>query len=1829
MYVLDRALRPVPPGVVGELYLAGVCVTRGYLGRPGLTADRFVACPFGAAGERMYRTGDLVRWRADGNLEYLGRADDQVKIRGFRVEPGEVEAALAAHPSVAEALVVAREDQPGDPRLVAYVVPSAAPDALPAVLREFLRTRLPEYLVPSAVVPVDAVPLTPSGKADRKALPAPDYAATAGAGGGPRTRREEHLCELVAEVLGLAEGSVGVEDNFFDLGGHSLLATRLVSRVRAVLGEELSVRSVFEAPTVAGLARRMAPAGGQARARLRPVPRAPHMPVSFAQQRLWFLWRLDGRGAVYNSPVVLRLTGGLDVATLRDALTDVVGRHESLRTLITEVEGTPRQLILPAGEPCPLRVTDVAPDEVAGAVQEAIGHPFDLATEIPFRASLLRVTDEEWLLVLVTHHIAGDGWSITPLLHDVSRAYAARLTGTEPDWPRLPVQYADYGVWQRDVLGDIDDPGSAIARQTDYWAETLDNLPEQVGLPGDRPRPEVATLRGATVTFAIGRELHTRIADTARSTGATVFMVAQAALAALLTKLGAGTDIPVGTPVAGRTDDALDELVGFFVNTLVLRTDTSGDPSFEDLVRRVRDRALSAYANQDVPFERLVDVLNPRRSLAHHPLFQIMLVLQNNEEGTLELLGVRATREYAAGVHARFDLTFSMRELLDPDGGPAGISGKVEYSTDLYDRETVEALGRRLVRLLDAATADPGRAIGAIDLLTEEEHLALRASGTGDPLTDRPEPIPVVFERQAARTPDATAVVWQDEPLTYRELNARANRLARRLIDAGAGPERFVAVALPRSAEQIVAVLAILKTGAGYLPLDPDHPEHRVRLMLDDSRPVCVIAPHDTWPREATGLPLVPVRADDDAGRSADNLTDADRLAPLRASHPAYAMYTSGSTGLPKGVVVTHADVVALARASCFATGDHRRVLAHSPSAFDASTYELWVPLLSGGSVVLAPAALDSGLLRTLTVRHRITAMWLTAGLFQVFADEAPDCFAALREVWTGGAVVPAHAVRRVRAACPGLVVVNGYGPTETTTFATRHRLTGQVPDQIPIGTPLSGVRVHVLDERLRPVPPGTPGELYLAGAGLARGYLRRPALTASRFLPCPFGAAGERMYRTGDIVRRLTDGTLAFLGRNDEQVKIRGYRVEPGEVATALADHPAVATATVLARDDHQGGVRLVAYVVAAPGHATDALPGTLGRFLRERLPDHLVPAAVLLIDRIPLTTNGKVDHRALPVPDFAEAAGATGTARDPREELLCGLFADVLGLPSVGVGDNFFELGGHSLLATRLVSRIRAVLGVELSVRAVFEAPTVASLARGIQRADGTARPPLVPTAPADRVPVSFGQQRLWFLHRLEGPGPVYNIPIALRLDGDVDADALRGALRDVVGRHEPLRTVFPEVDGEPVQRILPGDVTVPLPTLDVDPEELPAAIAEAARYGFDLAAEIPVRATLLRVTGTESCVLMLVIHHIAADGWSREPLLRDLSQAYAARVVGEEPSLPRLPVRYADFALWQRALLDTAGEPDSAIAAQVAYWTDALDGLPEQVGVPADRPRPAVSSFRGASVEFEIGPALHARIADTARAAGASVFMVLHAALATLLTKLGAGTDVPIGTPVAGRTDDAVDDLVGLFLNTLVLRADTSGNPTFAELLARSRDVALTAYANQDVPFERLVDLLRPHRSLAHHPLFQIMLVLQNTAEAALDLPGVEVTEETVPSAGARLDLTLTLREHRGPDGTPSGMTGRAEYSTDLYDARTIDTVLRRWVRLLETSVAEPERRISDIDILSAEERRTLLVEWNDTVRSVSCESLPVLFERQVVRSPDAVAVVSAGVSLSYAE
>ncbi|MBL1110694.1 amino acid adenylation domain-containing protein, partial [Streptomyces sp. 5-8] len=1540
-----------------------------------------------------------------------------------------------------------------------------------------------------------------------------------------------------------------------------------------------------------------------------------------------------------------------DRDALEAALSDVVQRHESLRTIYPEgADGTPYQEVVSGTRArVTLEATATSPDGLVDVVAEATGRGFDLTAELPLRAHLYALDERTHVLVVVLHHIAGDGWSMAPLARDVAAAYEARTEGRLPAWEPLPVQYADYTLWQQATLGSESDPDSVLNSQLAYWTSALADLPEQLAVPTDRPRPVVASYRGDVVSFAIDGELRSSLAALARESGASMFMVLQAAFATLLSRLGAGTDIPIGSPVAGRTDEALDDLVGFFVNTLVLRTDLSGDPTFRKLIGRVREADLAAYAHQDVPFEHLVEVLNPARSLSRHPLFQTMLVLQNNDQADLTLPGLTVSTGSDLGVvapAARFDLCMYLTENQEQGGG---VAGELEFATDLFDRASAEELVARFVRVLRAAVLRPDQALSDFDVLSAAERTRILEEWNDTGADVLQAPLPDLFERQVRRTPDAVAVVYDDVEVTYAELNSRANRLARLLMDRGAGPEGLVALALPRSVEQVVAVYATVKAGAAYLPVDPEYPVDRIAYMIEDARPVCVLTTRDT-------LPFLPADAStvvvDDPGfedflanRPDGDVRDAERHAPLTLSNPAYVIYTSGSTGRPKGVMIPHDAIVnrlAWMQAK-HPQGAGDRILQKTPTGFDVSVWEFFWALQVGATLVVAKPGghRDPAYLVEVIRAQRVTTLQFVPSMLAVFlAEPASATCSSLHTVILGGEALSLELADKFRTTLTEARLYNLYGPTEASIDVTRWPYRYEPgASSVPIGAPVWNTRAYVLDAKLRPVPSGVAGELYVSGVQLARGYVNRPALTAERFVANPYGPPGARMYRTGDLVRWRADGNIEFLGRTDFQVKIRGFRVELGEVESAVAAHPLVEQAVVAVHAQGEADARLVAYVVpvAGAGGVEGVDPGGVRKFVGERLPEFMVPAAVVVLAALPVTVNGKLDRKALPVPDFSSAVSG-GAPRDAREQLLCDLFAEVLGLARVGIEDSFFDLGGHSLLVTRLVNRIRTELGVELPLRALFEAPNVALLAERI----GGARPSRPPLSPARRpaeVPLSYAQQRLWFLNRLEGDsGAAYNMPVALRLTGSLDREALAAALGDVMTRHESLRTVFPEgADGTPFQRVVEAAGAVPLAVERIREEELAAAVAALAARGFDVTRELPLRAHLFAVDEHEH-VLVVVMHHIAGDGWSMAPLARDLATAYEARVNGDTPAWRPLPVQYADYSLWQRELLGEDGEPDSLMSRQVGFWREALSAAPQQLDLPTDRPRPAVASYRGDSVPVEIDAALHADLTELARETGASLFMVVRSALAVLLSRLGAGTDIPIGSPVAGRTDEALDDLVGFFVNTLVLRTDLSGDPTFRELIGRVREADLAAYAHQDVPFEHLVEVLNPARSLSRHPLFQVMLAFQNTTPPRLRLDGLDIAAEPAPSGAVKFDLSVSLDEKYADagaaedpagQGRPAGMTGTWSYATDLFDRSTAEAMAGRFVRLLRGLVAHPDRTVARAEILEPQEEQCLLDGW--AVGPAQPPALPLtfpaMFEDQVARTPDAPAVDDGGDILTY--
>ncbi|MFE7676811.1 amino acid adenylation domain-containing protein, partial [Streptomyces albidoflavus] len=1846
LYVLDDSLHPVPTGAVGALHIAGAGMARGYLGQPGMTAERFVANPFGPPGTRMYRSGDLVRRRRNGQLEFVGRVDDQVKLRGYRIELAEIEAALVAHPSIAQTAVVVREVTPGDKRLIGYVVLVDESDSLDADdLSRHLSKTLPGYMVPAAFVSLDQLPLTSHGKLDRMQLPEPNFGAASSTSTHiSRDPQEELLYGLFAEALGRT--SVGIDDNFFEFGGNSLSASRFISRVRSTLGFEISVRDFFEAPTVAGLAKHVSPMSHQ-RPELLPVPQRHQTPLSFAQQRLWFLNCLHGADPTYNVPLIVRLSGALNRDALQSALRDVVDRHESLRTVYPDVEGEPYQKIMATTDVhLTFEVLQTNHDQWSDLLAQKARQGFDLAVDLPARAVLFSLDATEHRLLLLMHHIAADGWSIAPLTRDLAAAYSSRCAGAEPNWDPLPLQYADYAVWQRQLLGSDSDPDSLRSQQIRFWTEELAALPVEIALPTDRPRPEVPSHHGGSVRVDLSPELHEGLAALARDNHATLFMAIQAGLAALLVRLGAGDDIPIGVPVAGRTDEALDGLVGFFVNTIVTRIDASGDPTFRDLLERVRATALAAYAHQDLPFEHLVEAINPPRSSARHPIFQVMFALQSEGEPRLDLPGLDAVIEPIGAMAAKFDLLLNLTEHRGPQNEYHGVLGALEYSGDLFDRETAEDIVKQLVTLLDAAVANIDRPIGAIACPTSTGPRDLSQDTNGCTAVASSSMLHRLFETQVEQRPDAVAVAIDDVAQSYADLNASANRLARVLVQRGAGPGRIVALALPRSADLIVTLLAILKTGAAYLPLDPEYPTNRLSWMIADTAPVCVV----TTTSGAEGMQIAaPCLLLDDsdtamtlAGQPEGNLGNGDPdVAGVSdsASLPAYVIYTSGSTGTPKGVVVTHHNVVRLFTAirSRLEFGPTDVWTLFHSYAFDFSVWEIWGALLHGGRLVVVPHVVSRSpekFLRLL-VRHQVTVLNQTPSAFyQLMQADQENLEAsqrlALRYVIFGGEPLEFRRLHEWYSRHPENfpVLVNMYGITETTVHVSSLVLnqdTLNLPGNSLVGTALDDLQIRVLDHNLEPVPIGVTGDIYVAGPGLAQGYHHRAALTAERFIADPFGPPGTRMYRTGDLGRWDQHGLLDHAGRADDQVKLRGFRIELGEIEAILVQHRDVAQAAVVLRQDGLDDKRLAAYVVARKD-ADIQLPD-LKEHLAHLLPEHMVPATVVTLPVLPLTENGKLDRTALPAPDWSEVI-TNDEPRTPQEQALAQLFAEILGLPRVGAEDNFFRLGGHSLLATRLASRIRSTMAAEIDVRDLFDAPTPAALAKRLKgfsaRPSGPSRAP----RPAD-LPLSFAQRRLWLLHQLEGRSATYNIPVALRLSGSLDRDALQRALEDLVERHETLRTVFPQSKGAPCQLVLEPDQARPsLNTVRTNPDELPDVLSDSARYEFDLLTEPQLRVQLFEV-GRDEHVVMMLIHHIAADGWSLAPLMRDLATAYAARCDGRDPGWQPLPLQYADYTLWQRDSLGNEDDPTSVASQQLEFWKNELVNVPDQLHLPTDRSRPAVSSHRGGMVSFTIPASLHRELNGVADENAVSLFMVVQTALASLLTRLGAGTDIPIGTPVAGRTEDAFDSIVGFFVNTLVLRTSTDGNPTFRDVLGRIRNTDLAAYANQDLPFDRLVEVVNPERTLSRQALFQVLLALQNTPTQTVQLPRLKVSREPVTLQVSKFDLAFELNEQRNSKGAAAGIGAQIEYNADLFDRKSVETIALRLVRMLEAVATDLDQPISEIDILGIDERRRIVEMSSGGSRHDSSGCLPHLFEAQAARTPENDAVVFGDVRLSYAE
>ncbi|SNT53442.1 non-ribosomal peptide synthetase, partial [Rhodococcoides kyotonense] len=1543
VYVLDGSLKPAPVGSPGELYLAGVQLARGYVGRGDLTADRFVANPFGDTGSRLYRTGDLVRWRSDGNLEYIGRTDFQVKLRGLRIELPEIEAALLRDESVAQAVALVHSDSVTGEHLLAYVVPARDTEFDATALAASVATSLPAYMVPSLVVELDAFPLNASGKLDRKLLPEPEFGTFDTEVVSPENPVEEIIAAEVADLLGVP--MVGVTHNFFEVGGNSLVAMRLVARVNAALSTRLTVRDLFDAPTVRGLAAVVESQDHRTDTGpvLAPMERGASVPLSLAQQRMWFINQYDTASSAYNVAFAMRMTGSVDIEALRSAVRDVVDRHESLRTVFPLTDDGPVQTVLEPHQVVPdlEPVFATSEDEALRLVAEVTGEGFDVSLAVPVRARLIRLGDEEHVLAFVVHHISSDGFSTAPLARDLIVAYSARVHGNAPNVAPLAVQYADYALWQRAFLGSESDPASLMSTQLAFWVDALAGAPEVIELPLDRPRPNDPSFRGAKVDFTLDPELHRRMTSLASSRDSSVFMIVHAALDVLLSALSGTEDISVGTPISGRGDAALDDIVGMFVNTLVLRTEVAQSSSFEDLLDVVRSTDLEAFTHADVPFERVVDRLDPVRTPAYTPLFQVMLEFQHTARPNITLPGLEVDSMELVDDIANFDLQLTISESFDTSGQPAGITASFRYATDLFDPDSVTGFATRYESILRAVTRDPAVVVGDIDLLTADERSALAPVRGAAAMPERLLG-EILSDAVAVAGIDAPAIEFEDVTVSYGELDSRSSQLARVLVGRGVGPDTFVALALPRSADTIVAIWATAKAGAAFLPVDPTYPTDRIRHMLTDSGALIGLTTTEhavtlrglsseddshstTWLVLGDDATEGALRADI-AAESPAPVTDADRIRPLRLDDAAYLIYTSGSTGVPKGVLVTHRGLANLAaeEQQRFGVVPQSRTLAFASPSFDASILEFVLAFGSAATMVVAPPSLyGGGELSRLLEDKKVTHAFVTPA---ALASVDPTGLRHLDVIATGGDACSPELVARW---APGRKMFNAYGPTEATIFSS---ISGELRAGSPvdIGAPTTGFAEVVLDRRLNPVPVGVPGELYLAGPALARGYHGRLALTSERFVANPFASDGSRMYRTGDVVRWTASGALEFVGRSDFQVKVRGFRIELGEIDSALAAHPSIEFVTTVGATGPAGNTVLVAYVLPAHGRSVDS------RALRDHvagsLPSHMVPTAFVELESIPLTPAGKLDRRALPEPTFDNRSESSREASTEIEKLLAELFSEVLQLEHVGVDDSFFALGGDSIMSIQLVSRAKAA-GIVLSPRDVFERKTVAALAEVALAASDEDVVVLdeLPGGGIGDVPLTPIVS--WMIERT----PVFDRhtqTALLTLPADIDRSTLERTIQAVLDHHDMLRGRLQHVDGSwsmdvrSVGTVVAADI---LHRADMESTTAAVELDRAARL-LDPAAGSMIQ--FVWFDAAESSRLLIVAHHLVVDGVSWRILVPDMGTAWSQIVAGDEPAL--LPVG-TSMRRWAHGLTEVVEDRRD----ELPMWQKTLAGEDPLVG------------------------------------------------------------------------------------------------------------------------------------------------------------------------------------------------------------------------------------------------------------------------------------------------
>ncbi|WP_071189195.1 non-ribosomal peptide synthetase [Trichormus sp. NMC-1] len=1794
IYILDQHLEPLPMGVTGELYIGGWGVGQGYLHRPDLTAERFIPDPFSyEPGVRLYKTGDLGRYLPDGKIEFIGRSDYQVKIRGFRIELAEIEALLTQYSQIREAVVIARENENRDKQLIAYLVAKNSETIDLHQLNNFLLDKLPNYMLPSHFVILEALPLTPNGKVNRQALPAPEELLQHKQGTiiSPSTPIEEVLAAIWIKILGIKQ--VGITENFFELGGHSLLATQVISQIREAFKVELPLRSLFELPTIGELAQRLETAlkAGQSFAILpiEKVTKTDNLPLSFAQQRLWFLDQLQPASSAYNLSRAVRLEGYLNIAALEQSFNEIIRRHQALRTTFISVDGEPKQVIIPeVSITLPVvNLQNLPPEEreiqTQAWVKNQAQYAFDLTTTPLLNVLLLQLTQQEYILLFTIHHIVADGWSAGVIIQELAVLYESFCTGKSYELPSLNIQYTDFAVWQKTQLQT-----EVFGVQMDYWKQQLNgNLPV-LELPIAKPRPKQQTFTGKKQIFTLSPMLSNELKSLSQKQGVTLFMTLLAAFKTLLYRYTGQDDILIGSPIANRNRQEIEGLIGFFVNTLVLRTQLKDNLSFSDLLKQVREVTLGAYTHQDLPFELLVEELQPERNLIHTPLFQVMFALQNAPGDGLKLSGLNLEYLPIENNTARFDLSLSFIENGE------SLVGELEYNSDLFAVDNINWIVGHLETLLADIVKYPDKSISELSILTPAEQQQILREWNYTEANYPHVCVHDLFTTQVAKTPNAVAVVAGSQQLTYAELDKKSNQLARYLTSLGVGKEVLVGICSDRSLSMIIAIIATIKAGGAYIPLDPTFPQERLGFMLADSQISILLTQQHLLPHiPAHNAQVICL------DRDWETIAIQDTNSPNTSIQPddlIYTIYTSGSTGQPKGVQITHRNVVN------FLTAMHQHLhltqtdslLSVTTLSFDIAVLEIFLPLITGAKLILVSReiATDGTQLLQQLNNSAATIMQATPATWRMLLDAGWEGNSQLK-ILCGGEALPQNLADQLLSKCYQLW--NLYGPTETTIWSTIQQIHDS-QKTVSIGRPLANTQIYILDKSLQPLPVGVPGELYIGGAGLARGYFKQPELTQEKFISNPF-IPETLLYKTGDLARYLANGEIEYLGRIDYQVKIRGFRIELGEIEAVLESHSAVHQCVVIAREDVPGNQRLVAYLVAEPNPLTpfpSREGGTLKplssqerglerglselrQYLQQKLPEYMIPSAFVFLESLPLTPNGKVNRRALPAPENTQLETDNFVLpRYPVEEVLAAIWTQVLGISQVGIYDNFFELGGHSLLATQVISRIRKILSVDISLQHLFTFPTIAELAKEIQQINSESISTITPVSRDGNLPLSFAQTRLWLLEQLNPNSGIYNMPAAVQFVGELNIQALKKSINEIIRRHEVLRTSFVLVDGQPLQ-ILVDDVQLKISVINLQKltknaqkEAIECYSEEEFQLRFDLQQAPLLRCKLLQLD-KQKYILLFTIHHIVFDGWSTGIIIKELAALYSAFSQNQTSPLPRLLIQYADFAVWQRQHLQ--GERRETL---LSYWQQQLANLPV-LQLPTTRPRAEVKTNRGASHSFVIPATISQQLQQLSRQESVTLFMTLLASFKILLQRYSNHDDIVVGTDIANRNQAEIESLIGFFINLLVLRTDLTGNPTFLELLQRVRTQTLAAYAHQDLPFDELVRELQPERQVSNTvPFFQVLFVLQNTPNSALELPELTLKLLEVESKVARFDLALFLTE------TEQGIKGKWQYNADLFTSDTITNLTNHWQTLINNIVNQPQNHINTLEMLTATEK-----------------------------------------------